>query len=182
MRVISGKYRGSKLLSPDDNRVRPTTDRIKESVFNILCNKVLIENSIALDLFAGSGALGIEALSRGSRHVTFIDKDKDSIKLVLSNLTKVNADALSFDIYNIEYEFAMKKLSGKKFDIIFVDPPYALRIEKKVLDLVVKYELLSENGIIVVEHDTDNNIYHSCFDIDCRKMGNTSVSFLSRRK
>ncbi len=181
MRVISGKYRGSKLFSPDDNRVRPTTDRVKESIFNILCNKATVENANVLDLFAGSGALGIETLSRGARHVTFIDKDKDSVKLVLANLTKINADSACFDVYNVEYEFALKKLSGKKFDIVFVDPPYALKIEKKVIDLILKYELLNENGIIVVEHDALNIVYHSCFDIDCRKMGNTSVSFLSRR-
>lgn len=180
MRVISGKYRGAKLIPPIDDRVRPTTDRIKESVFNIVSSKVGVANAAVLDLFAGSGALGIEALSRDAAKAVFIDKDKDSIQIVNANLAKLKIPTKNYGVYNVDYEFALKKLSGQLFDIIFVDPPYALRIEHKILDLILKYDILAENGLVVVEHDTNNDVSHEKFTSDCRVMGNTSVSFMSR--
>jgi len=182
MRVISGKYKGGKLTPPQDERVRPTTDRIKETIYNILCNKVEIEGSAVLDLFAGSGALGIEALSRGAERCVFIDKDADSVKIIKTNLNKLKIPNGSFEVYNVSFDFALKKLSGKKFNVIFADPPYALKLEGKMLELIEKFDVLEEGGVVVIERDTANRIpVLPQYDYDERIMGNTSVSFLMKK-
>ena len=182
MRVISGKYKYKPLFSPDGNSVRPTTDRIKETIFNILSSRGFVGNVTVLDLFSGSGALGIESLSRGAEKVIFIDKSKDSFNLTKKNLEFVGAEKDSYEIYNVDYEFALKKLKSKHFDLIFVDPPYALRIENKILDLIKKFDVLSENGLIMIEHDAKNVFKDNDFDIDCRKCGSMSISFLTYKK
>ena len=182
MRVISGKYRGAKLFSPDDDRVRPTTDRIKESVFNILSNRIKFSGARALDLFSGSGALGIEMLSRGADYVAFVDHDRDSVRLTKANIEKIKAIKDNYDVFPVEYDFALKKLANADMNVVFVDPPYALRIEKKVLDLIIAYGVLAKGGVVVVEHDCKNVVEHDKFDCDCRKMGNTSVSFMTLKE
>lgn len=181
MRIISGKYRGAKLFSPADYRVRPTTDRIKESVFNILASKMKFTGIAVLDLFAGSGALGLEACSRGAEKVVFVDRDKDSMKLVKNNIAKLKLPEDIYETYLCEFDFALKKLNGRRFDIIFADPPYASDAYSKVAVLVEKYDILADGGVIVVEHDKDNSVNTGGFNCDCRIMGNTAVSFLTRR-
>lgn len=167
------------MFSPIDDRVRPTTDRIKESVFNIIIGKMRLSGINVLDLFAGSGALGLEACSRGVGKVVFVDKDKDSIKLVKSNIAKIRLSDEQYEIYFTEYVTALKKLSGRKFDLIFLDPPYASDAAEKSLALINKYGLLSRCGMVVVEHDKDKTFDTEGFSCDCRRMGNTSVSFLT---
>lgn len=178
MRVISGRYRGRKLFSPSDDRVRPTTDRIKETLFNILTSSVGIYGSV-LDLFSGSGALGIEALSRGADSAVFIDRDPDSIRLTRMNLKSIGIDA---EVYCADFRTALKKLDGRKFDFIFADPPYAMRAEPLIVAGIEKYCLLAEGGTIIIEHDTKNNLPKSLksYIIDTRECGNTSLSFLRR--
>lgn len=99
--------------------MRPTTDRIKETLFNILSSKGLCGDITALDLFGGSGALGIEAMSRGARKTVFIDKDYRSVSLIKTNLAHVGASAADYEIYNVDFAFALKKLKDKRFDVIF---------------------------------------------------------------
>ena len=178
MRVISGKFKYKALYNPKDNRVRPTTDRIKETLFNIVSAKGKTGNVFVLDLFAGSGALGIESLSRGAEKVIFIDKDRDSCSLVNQNLKHVGAESSEYEVYNVDYEFALKKLKDKNFDLIFIDPPYALHIENRVLDLIKKYNVLSKDGLIVVEHDAKNVFVDNDFISDTRKCGSMSLTFL----
>lgn len=182
MRVISGKFKYKPLISPEGNSVRPTTDRIKETIFNILSSRGCVGSVTVLDLFSGSGALGIESLSRGAEKVVFIDKSKDSFALTRKNLEFVGADKDSYEIYNVDYEFALKKLKGKGFDLIFVDPPYALHIENRILDFIKKYDVLSKNGVIMIEHDAKNVFTDADFDIDTRKCGSMSISFLTYKK
>ena len=110
MRVISGLFKYKALYSPQDNKVRPTTDRIKETLFNILSSKNKTGQVFVLDLFSGSGALGIESLSRGATKVIFIDKSKDSFALTNKNLAHVGANKDSYEVYNVDYEFGLKKL------------------------------------------------------------------------
>lgn len=179
MRVISGKFKYKLLYNPKDNRVRPTTDRIKETLFNIVSSKGKTDNVFVLDLFAGSGALGIESISRGAVKVVFIDKDKDSFALVQQNLKHVGASPDEYEVYNVDYEFGLKKLKDKEFDLIFIDPPYALHIETKVLELIKKYNVLAKDGLIVIEHDTKNTFVDNDFDFDTRKCGSMSLSFLT---
>lgn len=179
MRVIAGKYKGKKLFSPDGNDVRPTTDRIKETVFNILTAKSNFINSRVLDLFSGSGALGIEALSRGASLAVFVDKSRESVKLTEKNLAHVGAQG---EVYHADFQVALKKLNGRQFDFIFLDPPYFGKTEQEIFTLIQKYDLLSENGIIFLEHSTKIGLPESCesYIIDNRVCGNTSITFLQR--
>ena len=179
MRVISGKFKYKLLYAPENNLVRPTTDRIKETLFNILASKGVSGEVTVLDLFAGSGALGIESISRGAEKVVFIDKSRDSIKLLGKNLSHVGADPKSYEVYNVEFEFALKKLKGRKFDVIFADPPYAAGFENKIIGLVGKYDVLARGGVLVIEHDSDNKFDTRPFVADVRECGNTTLSFLT---
>lgn len=182
MRVISGKFKGKKLFAPTDNRVRPTTDRIKETLFNILASKGLSGDVTVLDLFGGSGALGIESLSRGASKVVFIDRDSDSIKLIKQNLSHVGARPGEYEIYNADYAFALKKLRGRKFDIIFADPPYAGGLEQSIIELVLRNEVLDKNGALIIEHSSDTVVGTDMLEMDGRICGNTTLSFLSYKK
>ncbi|MBQ7265230.1 MAG: 16S rRNA (guanine(966)-N(2))-methyltransferase RsmD [Firmicutes bacterium] len=150
MRVISGSARGLKLKAPKGLNTRPTTDRIKESFFNIISPYVY--GCRFLDLFSGSGSIGVEALSRGSEAVFFVDSDKHSIEVINSNIlssklshkaTVLKGDALSV------LESLGKK--GEKFDIIFMDPPYNKGFIQPCLNIIQSYKLLSEDGFIVAE-------------------------------
>lgn len=179
MRVISGKYRGKKLFSPEGNDVRPTTDRIKETVFNILCAKSDFCGAAVLDLFSGTGSLGIEAISRGATTAVFVDKSRDSIELTKKNLAHVGIVA---EVYNTDFKVALKKLYGRQFDFIFVDPPYFGKNEQDIFDLILKYDLLTQNGIIFLEHSTKIGlpVLGERYIIDDRVCGNTSIAFLQR--
>ena len=145
MRVITGSARGRKLKTPAGYDVRPTTDNVKESIFNII--QFDIEGRNVLDLFAGTGQLGIEALSRGAAKAVFVDSSMESLKTVKENLSvcgmkaqTVKTDALSF----------LNSGCGK-FDIIFIDPPYDSDIYEKVLKNINLFDILSNGGIIIVE-------------------------------
>lgn len=146
MRIISGKYRGKKLLSPKDDRVRPTTDMVKENVFNLLGGDVV--DSSFLDLFAGSGAIGIEAISRGAKRVVFVDKDRESMDYVRRNLTLIGESA---ETMTSNYLSAINRLKGNKFDIIYVDAPYDMHIIDDVLTAIKSNEILTLNGQVIYE-------------------------------
>ena len=144
MRVITGSARGRKLKTPENYDIRPTTDNVKESVFNII--QFDIEGRRVLDLFAGTGQLGIECLSRGASSAVFVDQSREAVKIVKANLkacgltgTVLQADALSF-----------LRTCGK-FDIIFVDPPYDSDLYESVLNTVNSIDILSDGGIIICE-------------------------------
>ncbi len=144
MRVISGEARGRKLKTPDSFDVRPTTDNVKESVFNILMNDV--EGRKVLDLFAGTGQLGIEALSRGADSVVFVDKDPKSVSLVKENLQLCRFSA---EVFRSDAVSFLK--SGRQYDLIFVDPPYDSELYDEVLPVINSFDLLTPGGIIIVE-------------------------------
>jgi 16S rRNA (guanine966-N2)-methyltransferase len=150
MRVISGSARRLALIAPRGEGTRPTTDRIKETLFNII-NPDLYECSF-LDIFSGSGAVGIEALSRGANNATFIENNKEAIDCIITNLEHTKLINKS-TILKTDYKIALDKLSneGKAFDIIFIDPPYDKLIEKDVLEILSKSSLINENTIIIVE-------------------------------
>lgn len=179
LRVISGKARGLKLDSPKNQDVRPTTDRVKESLFNII-NPYIRESNI-LDLFAGTGSLGIECLSRGAKNCVFVDKSKDSINIIKSNVKKARVENES-TILNIDFKDAVKRLSSQnqKFDVIFMDPPYYENMFIKCLKSIDELNLLHEDGIIVVEHDTKDLLDESIGNLvksRDKKYGNTTLTF-----
>lgn len=157
MRVIAGSAKRLQLKTLDGFDTRPTTDRIKETLFNMLTPYIC--DSVFLDLFAGSGGIGIEALSRGAKEAVFVEKNPKAMACVKDNLsyTKLahKATTLTTDVLT-----ALDKLNGEKqFDYIFMDPPYNQELEKRVLEYVADSELLSEDGVVIVEasKDTDFN-------------------------
>jgi 16S rRNA (guanine(966)-N(2))-methyltransferase RsmD len=179
LRVISGKARGLKLDTHKNLDVRPTTDRVKESLFNII-NPYIRESNI-LDLFAGTGSLGIECLSRGAKNCVFVDKSKDSIGIVKSNVKKARVENES-TILNLDFKTAIDRLNvqNKKFDIIFMDPPYYKNMFIDALSNIDNSDLLSEDGIIVVEHDTKDKFIDKIGRLEKskeKKYGNTTLTF-----
>ena len=154
MRVISGKYRGRKLKSPPSLKTRPTSDRLRETLFNILAPR--IEGARFLDLCAGSGAVGIEGLSRGAAHVTFVDRSRKMYALIETNLDLLNVSDGETEVVSREaLDFLSRnvKQEAEPFDVIFFDPPYAMDYEE-VLDYIGENAagLLAQDGVIVVEH------------------------------
>ncbi|MEG2984036.1 MAG: 16S rRNA (guanine(966)-N(2))-methyltransferase RsmD [Peptostreptococcaceae bacterium] len=179
MRVISGKARGLKLNAPKNEDVRPTTDRVKESLFNII-NGYIIDGEV-LDLFAGTGSLGIECLSRGADKSVFVDVNRSSIDIVKSNIKKARVDQNS-EVINLDYKSAIDKLKNTlhKFDIIFMDPPYYENIFIDALKKVEESNILKVDGIIVVEHDTKQEFPENIGRLvknKSKKYGNTTLTF-----
>ena len=152
MRIISGKYKGKKLIGFDINGTRPTMDRVKESIFGIIQNKV--KNSVVLDLFAGSGSLGIEAISNGAISTYFVDNNIELINIIKKNTKDMNED---IHIIKSDYKEALKMLKNSdiKFDIIFLDPPYKLNLISDCLEIIILYNLLNKDGIVVCEYETE---------------------------
>ena len=151
MRVIAGTAKGTKLNSIDDISTRPTLDRVKEPLFSIIQNNIVESN--VLDLFAGSGALGIESLSRGAKHCTFCDKSYKSIQMLKENIQKVRMQEKS-TILNIDYKKCLDE-QKEKFDIIFIDPPYKMDIAIDSVKRIIELELLAKDGIIIIETDEE---------------------------
>ncbi len=179
MRVIGGKYRGKKLITPADAKIRPTTDRMRETVFNILEHGTGpgIRGALILDLFAGTGALGIEALSRGAKHVTFADHDPASLKLTRQNLSGIR-DPENYSLVLAD----STKISGKigPFDIIFMDPPYHKDLLTPTIRNISKQSLLSAGGIIIIEYASDEQIdFTGGFEeVKRKKIGDATFSIL----
>ena len=152
MRIISGKARGTKLYTLDGTATRPTLDRVKESLFNIIQND--IEDSTVLDLFSGSGAIGLEFLSRGAKRAVLCDSSKDAIKIIKQNVQKTHFEE-KVEVYNMEFTKLVERLQNQKFDIIYIDPPYATDFIKISLEKIIEYELVNENTKIIVETDDE---------------------------
>lgn len=186
MRIIAGKNRGTKLYTLEgDDITRPTLDRVKESLFNIIVNHILDSN--VLDLFAGSGSLGLEAISRGAKKTIFCDKSKKAIDIIQKNITKTKVED-KVEIINKDYTDCILHLSSKniKFDIIFLDPPYATNYIEKSIELIIEKDLLKDNGIIIIETDEKDRIIEQIKDkkvniYDIRKYGRIDIIFLERK-
>lgn len=179
MRVISGKVRGLKLNTPKNEDVRPTTDRVKESLFNII-NPYIMESDV-LDLFAGTGSLGIECLSRGANKCVFVDVSKESISIVKSNIKKARVENES-TVLNLDFKDAINKLKiqNNKFDVIFMDPPYYKNMFIDALEKIAEVSLLKEDGIIIIEHDAKDKFPEEVKNLTqtkSKKYGNTALTF-----
>ena len=154
MKVISGKLKGRKIVGYDIEGTRPTMDRVKESVFGSIQN--YLEDAIVLDLFAGSGNLGIEAISNGSLKCYFVDNNKKCINTIQDNIKQFHIENESVVIQD-DYKNALQYFYNNdiKFDIIFVDPPYQYQLMNEILNLIKEYNILNDNGIIVLEYSFD---------------------------
>lgn len=179
MRVITGTAKGKRLLTPKDERVRPTTDRIKETLFNII--NPYVRDAVIIDCFAGTGGIGIEALSRGARQAYFIDNHRESIQLIRKNLEIAQLEEKG-RILPTEASSALISLANKntKADIIFMDPPYHLNSISGLIEIISQNNLLAEDGIIIAEHDNRIKLSDkiaSFIKIDQRVYGTTIMSY-----
>ncbi len=176
MRIISGKYRGLKLAEFDGSDVRPTADRVKESLFNVLFGRVV--GARVLDLFCGSGNLGIECLSRGAEIVHFNDISPASINVLKKNLARLKNER-NYKIINLDYSVCLSRTDG--YDLIFIDPPYQLEIGIEALKIIGAGNLLNDGGVVVFERDRsfDGEI-KGLIKTDERKYGKTYLTFFER--
>lgn len=154
MRVISGSLKGRNISGYNIDGTRPTMDRVKESVFGSIQDYV--RNSVVLDLFAGSGNLGIESISNGSKYCYFVDNNKICIKCIKDNISNFDISD-KCNVMFCDYNKALKyyRDNNIKFDIIFVDPPYKYNIINDIVDTIISYDLLNNNGILVLEYQSD---------------------------
>ena len=184
MRIISGKFRGLKLQPPVDFRIRPTSDRLKASLFSILeSNKynIKIENSNVIDICSGTGALGIEALSRGSKLIYFIDKDPKAINVLQKNISKLKIDYKNETYIKIIRDEANKALQNIKnnFDIVLIDPPYNSNVIEECLVKLKKYNLIDFNSYIFAESSKNENFNIDGFNLlDTKIYGKSKLTIL----
>ena len=180
MRIIGGKYRSRVLAEFAGDDVRPTSDRAKESLFNILSLKLY--GARVLDLFSGSGALGLESLSRGAKEVVFNDCAKSSIAILKKNLTalKIPVNGEEAKVYNYDFSVCLDAVRGT-FDLIFLDPPYLAEYGKTALEKIVQKGLLSENGIAVYERDRPfEGVIEGLEQYDERRYGKAYMTFFRK--
>lgn len=183
MRVISGKCRGKKLFAFKGLSLRPTSDRVKEAIFDILQKFPPGEN--VLDLFAGTGALGIEALSRGAKNAVFVEESARSGAVLRRNIEACRLSGQA-EVVSKEVQAGLKALEerGDSFDLIFLDPPYGKGLAYRTLESLSRSNLLSINALIVAEHSPDEDLSSipSLERIDWRKYGGTEVSFFRKKE
>ena len=172
MRIVSGKYKRTPLLSLEGDKTRPTKDMVKEALFDSI--QIMSSDSF-LDLFSGSGAIGIEAISRGANKVIFNDSNIDAVKIINSNLNKIHEEAR---VFNLDYEECLFKLNETPFDYVFLDPPYAFEDYDKVFELIDKYHLLSKKGIIIVEVNKNTVLNDTYNDLELYKEKKYGISKL----
>ncbi|MBD7910411.1 16S rRNA (guanine(966)-N(2))-methyltransferase RsmD [Clostridium sp. Sa3CVN1] len=179
VRIIAGKAKGRKLISPETMETRPTLDRVKEAMFSSI--QGFLRDAVVVDVFAGTGSLGLEAASRGANEVYLVDKSPVTFPLLKQNVDNLNFSDFCTPLNMDSYE-ALKMLSkkGKKFDIIFIDPPYCKEMIPEAMKIVKEDDMLVENGIVVTKIDTIEEIYEGYEDLKLtksKKYGNTTVCF-----
>ena len=180
MKIISGKYKGRNLLGFDIDGTRPTMDRVKESLFAMIQD--YLENSTILDLFSGSGNLGIEALSNGATLAYLVDNNRKAIETIKKNINTINIE--NANVLNLDYKKALLyfKENNIKFNIIFLDPPYKTDYIENSINLIDEYDLLEKNGIIICESsDLNKIIYSNSYkSIKDKKYGDKYIVIISR--
>lgn len=182
MRIISGRARGTKLYTLEGNNTRPTLDRVKEPLFSIIQNE--IKDSIVLDLFSGSGALALEAISRGAKKAILCDNSPKAIEIIKKNIKKTHFEEKT-EVLCMDYKKCLNKIK-EKINIVFLDPPYENNVAVKSLEIIINNNLLLENGLIVVETDDEKRELEQIKKIkninvcDLRTYGRVKLIFLNR--
>jgi len=174
MRIISGNYKGKKILLPKDKFTRPLKDLTKESIFNIIKHSKLLninlENSNILDLFSGVGSFGLECLSRGAASVTFLETYKEVLTVLKKNIENLKQQSYSNIIEKDIFAENTLKVLNDKFDIIFMDPPYKEKKLADILNTIIKLKLLKDDGIIIIHrHKSEEDIFPNEFNIIIKK-------------
>ncbi len=184
MRIISGTARGTKLYTLEGQATRPTLDRVKESLFNIIQKE--IPDSIFLDLFSGSGAIGLEAASRGAKKVILCDKSKDAINVINKNIEKTHLNE-KIELYNLDYETLLKMKIKENLDIVYIDPPYDSNFAIESVKILINQKLVNENSNMIIETDNEEKILEILENekveiTDKRKYGRATLIFFKIRK
>ena len=177
MRIISGKFRGAKLLSLKGQSTRPTSDNVKESIFNVIQGH--FPCSAVLDLFAGSGALGLESLSRGTDYAVFVENGNAAIDIIRKNAAHVKLESSNFSVVRSDYLTYIKS-ANDKFDIIFLDPPYNQGYLSKAVEAIHKHRILADNGILVIESEVGGeDVEFANFEVvTTKKYGRIQITVL----
>lgn len=176
MRIVSGSKKGTKLygFEQEESGKRATLDHVKEAIFDKI--QFLVTNSIVLDLFAGTGSLGLECMSRGAKEVTLVEKDNDSLKIIRKNCDKLGFSPI---IIQNDYDLALKKMQDKQFDLIFLDPPFESHYGQKALMRIAKLHRLKNDGLIIYEHREKTTSYPTEFVVvDEKTYGTIVVTYL----
>lgn len=176
MRVISGSRKGRILAGPKSDKIRPALDKIKQAIFNILGN---MEGLTVLDLFAGTGSIGIEALSRGAVHAVFVDGGAEAIRLIRKNLQQTGFDDPA-RVLRLRIPSELKRIRHSTFDLIFIDPPYDRNLVNPTIRAVAREKILAPSGTVVIEHSPREPVADDAGLVlaDQRKYGQTLISFL----
>lgn len=182
MRIIGGKAKGTKLYTLDGDNTRPTLDRVKESLFNIIQND--IPESIFLDLFSGSGAIGLEAVSRGAKKSILCDKSKDAINIIKKNIEKTHLEE-QVEVYQLPFEKLLDDKINEKIDIIYIDPPYKTNFVYDAIKKILEKNIISEDSIIIIETDEENRIIEQIEKLEIeivnqRKYGRAHLIFVKK--
>ncbi len=177
MRIISGKYKGRHLVSFKAGHIRPTMDRVKETIFNKWM--MYVDDARVLDLFAGTGNLGIEALSRGASHVTFVEKNAKSIGIIHENLESLKVDRNEFLVLQKDVLTFLRNHTETKFDLIFVDPPFTEKMAHDVMTAIAASHVFSETTLIVIESIKQERIDDAYGSLTCYDRLDYGDKFLS---
>ena len=180
MRIISGKARGTKLYTLEGTETRPTLDRVKESLFNIINSE--IPDSVVLDLFSGSGAIGLEFASRGAKKVYLCDNSKDAINIINKNIEKTHFENIT-ETFCCDFKNTIEKIKNEVLDIIYIDPPYRTDYVKESIELLIKSNCIQNNTLIIIETDDEKRIINEINNlnikiIDQREYGRASLIFI----
>jgi 16S rRNA (guanine(966)-N(2))-methyltransferase RsmD len=181
MRIISGTSKGRRLVTPRSQSLRPTSDRVKESIFNILQDEIV--GKVVLDLFAGTGNLGIEALSRGAKKTIFVEKGRQALRLIQRNLTQFGLEEQSEILpKDANRAIGILKQKGESFDLILMDPPYQKGLIQKTLMKLNSHQIYHKDSILVIEHNRReplSTVMDGWNLIRQRRIGDTLISFLT---
>ena len=182
MRVIAGKYKGRILKTVPDNSVRPATDKVRGAIFNVLQSRVDWTSAVVLDLFAGSGSVGIEALSRGAKKVIFVENSRNAVKFLSANLESIGAAQDAQVVQGDVFHFL--KSAYRSYDVVFADPPYALESLAALPNTIFASNVVDDNGYLIIEHPTHfafqpGSEWESAVE---KTYGRTTVSFFQHRK
>jgi len=180
MRVTTGKFKGRTLHTVKDFTVRPATDRVRQTIFNVLTHRMQLDGCRVLDLFAGSGSLGIEALSRGAAHATFVEQDGNAVGCLEANLERLGAETDATVLHMDALHFLRQ--SRESYDLIFADPPYAYATTAELPEEIFSRSLLTGNGFLLIEHAAPLHFAPSAAWTTgpVKQFGRTVVTFFKR--
>lgn len=178
MRIIAGKHKGLVLNTFDVDNIRPTTDRVRENIFNKI--QFGISGSTVLDLFCGTGAISLEFISRGAVNVVSVDNNENSIKIIKQNFKKAGVIP---ELNKCDYKTALNKYKDTKFDYIFIDPPYHTNFGEESIRIISDYSMLKRDGVIIYEHlfDKKFELPDNYEIVDSRKYGTIMVTFIKEK-